>query len=160
MIVIESKPSDKHSIDKAARWIKDVGAASEDASRLWKSWTPDIMQSVKYEFSDSNPNAWKGLSPRYEWWKTKQGFPSTIGVQTGALRAAASEKADITYDRTWMRWTINGRNTGGLWGTSDKKVEDYVGDFNAIRPIFGTTLKYIRRVARETFRKIIKGVKK
>jgi hypothetical protein len=155
--LVESAPSSDDTIAKGVRWIQDLTARADDVRGLWKSWTPDLMRSIKSEFSESNPNQWAALTPAYRKWKVSHKRPATIGVSTGALREAAGEQAVIKYDKKYLLWSINESVSSGTWGSGKAEVGEYMGYFEERRPIFGATVEYIKSAARKIFEMVTKG---
>lgn len=151
--IVEQNPGGKGSIVSAMRWIDRFGEYASDARNLWPDLEPDVEKSVKYEFSDANPNDWKPLSVNYLRWKRRMGFPDTIGVATGTLKMAATDQAVKDHTAQRMRWSVNTTVQNAFEHVS---VGEYAYKFHAKRPIFGKTKDFLKSTLREAVRKWVK----
>jgi len=152
-VIREKNPNGKHSVAALQGFVSDVNKRAADLRPVWDAITPDMKQSLKFEFSNANPNGWAGLEQKYVSWKRKQGYPDTIGIMTGALKKSLTQTPKIKKRKKFMIW----KPDGNVEGFEGKKVKTYMGFFNAKRPIFGHTVKFIARTVRKAvFKYVIK----
>jgi len=144
----EKKPSGKGSIGYLLNRINKSVKTTENLKDVWDKIEPDVKRSVKYEFSRANPNYWAGISEEYKKWKARKGYPATIGIMTGALKIAASDKAKIKKRRKEFIYTVN----PSVKGYKGKSVGAYAKYFDDERPIFGHTEKFIDKIYKEAVR--------
>ena len=151
----EKNPNGKHSVMALQKFIDDVDKRAGDMRPVWDAITPDMKQSLKFEFSNANPNSWTGLEQKYVRWKRKQGYPDTIGIATGALKGSLTDTPKIKKRKKFMRWSPG--------GSDGRKVKPYAKHFDHYkdgtpkRPIFGHTVKFIARTVRKAvFKHVIK----
>lgn len=152
MKIVEKRPDREGSIKAVIGYIEGKGTFFSSGKRLWKLLIPDIRQSVRYEFSDANPNVWKSLNTKYLDWKTQHGFASTIGVMTGTLKRALTDRADITIEKKKLVWAVN----ENLRGWEGKRVGAYAKYFHKKRPIFQATRLYLKRTLLSALKKWVR----
>ena len=88
-------------------WLEKIKRGVGDARPLWVAMQPKVIEWIKQEFTDSNPNKWKKLSPKYLEWKLKNNFPATIGILTGDMLKAASDNAIVEMTERHMSVEVN-----------------------------------------------------
>jgi len=139
--IVEKHPNGENSFTDVFNWVEDIKKTVSDTGAVWKTLKPLIKDSLKYEFSGANPNNWPGLSPSYIAWKTEKGFPTTIGVRTGALKESLTESAKVKETKSKLIWGANLSITG--WPA--QPVSEYGWKFNLKRPIYKYTKKFLNK---------------
>lgn len=148
----EKSPNGPGSIQYVLNFIKNKRQKASDLKKVWDLLEPEINQSVKYEFSEANPNKWEKDSPSWIAEKTSQGYPATTGIYTGALKRAATDEAIKKKTNNTFYWAVN-ESVVNDFGDS---VGDYAGHFAEDRPIFKYTQKFIVGVIKKAIRQWIK----
>jgi hypothetical protein len=95
------------------------------------------------------------LKQRYREWKESEGFPSTIGILTGALKRSVTTEALVETDRKGILWRLN----PDIEGYGGQKTGEYAEDFHARRPIFGFSRAFIKNALMNAVNKWIKDGK-
>ena len=149
MVIREKKPSGKGSIEYIIRRINDGVKKTDNLRDVWNILEPDIKDSMRYEFSNSNPNKWERLNDKYKQWKKKKGYPITIGILTGALKKASTDSAVMKKQRKKFLYSVN----MSIRGYKGKATGDYAEYFNNKRPLFGYTKNFINNIYKEAVRK-------
>ncbi|PKL35870.1 MAG: hypothetical protein CVV44_20350 [Spirochaetae bacterium HGW-Spirochaetae-1] len=152
-MIIEQAPNSKTSLKAAQEWVGTPLHRSQDAQGLYEQLVPELRQAVAYGFSDANPNNWAELSPGWLDEKRERGWPETIGVATGALKRAATVNAQIAVTKTHLTWGINENESSPGHGIDGWTVGDYARDFHAVRPIFKSTMAFLRSVYKKAAQK-------
>lgn len=83
----------------ASRMAKDM----DDMSSLFEEFDPLFQAAMGRQFSSQGgygAGGWAALSPAYRAWKVKHGFPGTIGVLHGHLRAGMTGGSGYTAEIT------------------------------------------------------------
>jgi hypothetical protein len=140
--IFEPEPDGKNSFNALMERMNQVAKRSDDMSDTFKELTPGIRDEFRYEFSDDNPAGWKELSSRYWFWKKNQGYPTTIGIMTGALKSAVTDNADVTIGQKEMVYAVN-------------DSVDYAQDFNEVRKIFPYVREKVRALVKSAVSKRI-----
>jgi hypothetical protein len=144
--IIEKAPDSRNSINGIFQWIRNKGLRADNMTPVWTELESLINDSVKYEFSEANPNSWPAISESWKQEKMEQGKPVTIGIYTGALKRAASDDAIIKKSDVSLYWGLN-EDVNNDFG---ELVGNYAADFNETRPLFQYTGKYIKSVIKKT----------
>ena len=141
----------KADTEQARKWLDSVKNGIGNMKPLFKGIEGDVRYFAASEFSDHNPNKWRRLTPNYKNWKTNMGYPETIGVRTGRLKAGASAHARVKISRKKMIYVLNEDNV------KDNKNRKYAKWFDRKRPLFkwtalrvnsfieGVTLRHINK---------------
>jgi hypothetical protein len=160
MEIREKRPDGRGSVKEVRKWISAIDKNMSDATPLWKSLTPGIKQALRFTFSDSNPSAWPMTTQKHRDWKTRHGFPATVGVMTEALKEAFSETPEIMTTKKKLEYTFD-KSRSGYKG---KPVIEYAWRFNEKRPILKYTMTWLRKrvldVAVKTWLALNKTVEK
>ena len=160
MIKILPKEHRPNSIASLKKWFDDFSKDVSDTRSLWRDLTPDIKNAVDSEFSDANPNNWEPIQANYKATKIRQGFPATIGVRTGSLKAAASKHAKIVYKPLGLNWELNENISSGQFGSlGNKTTGDYAKYFHEEqyqgRTIYVYTLQWLSEIGKKAVKEYI-----
>ncbi len=101
-----SEPSARKSTKAARDYLENLEVRASDMRPFLKGLEEDIIQNIKHEFDQSNPNKWQPISQAWKEMKQGNGFPENIGIFTGELIRAASDDAVKTYYPTGLTWKI------------------------------------------------------
>jgi hypothetical protein len=129
-----SEPSARKSIAAARNYLDDLETRSSDMRPFLKGLEEDIIQNIKHEFDQSNPNKWQPISQTWREAKQSEGFPENIGIFTGSLLKAASDDAVKAYYPTGLTWKI---------------ADVYSIDFTLNRKIGITTGEWLRTIGKK-----------
>ena len=111
--------------------MQDGSRRSDDMRDTFLEIAGQIKDELTYEFSEANPAGWGDLSDKYKQWKTRHGYPVTIGIMTGALKESLTDSAVIDAQPKRLTYTYN-ESTRNAKGQS---VGEYAKFFNAEREI-------------------------
>lgn len=147
----EKNPSGRNSIRAVAARLAKGSQRSDDVSDVFREITPYVKSVLKYTFSNANPSQWDAISDKYIAWKTKHGYPATIGIMTGAMKEAVSDSAKIEIGRLKFVYSINTSQANPRGGT----VGSYAYYFNKKRNIMDYAKIRIRGTIKQAVKKSI-----
>ena len=106
MIVYGLDISNKEEVIK---WLNKIRKGSGDARPLWLAMQKKIPQFTDYEFDPKRDShkLWITLTPEYEAWKKRKGFPVGMGYLFGSMREAAGKRAIKKISKNKMLWIVN-----------------------------------------------------
>ncbi len=155
--IYEKKASGSASFDEVKRWIENIAKRADDARDPFTAIAKDTKEALTYSFSNSNPSKWAAISDSYKSWKSKHGYPVTIGIMTGALKSAMTDQAKVTIEKKRFIYGLNENVTNPY---SKKKTGEYATKFNEDRNILDWSRKLIQRNVNKAMReKILAGWK-
>lgn len=86
-------PEQKADVDE---WFRRIGSRVSDFSEYFKDRAiPILQEEFEKTFAQQGRPPWAPLSPRYRDWKARKGYPTVIGIKTGAMKQALVEGGDI-----------------------------------------------------------------
>ena len=144
--VVEKNPTGENSIAAMVARMTQAVKTSDNMSDTLMKLVPDIQDILRFEFSDANPAGWDPLQPMYVRWKRERGYPTTIGIMTGALKRAATDDAIIDAQPQKLIYKIN---TSVENPDAIVPVGDYAAKFAERRPIFIYVSERIRALVKK-----------
>lgn len=150
--VNEKDPKGSRSVEAlVARMTQGVKNA-DNVSDTLMMLVPDIQDILRFEFSDANPAGWDPLKSSYVRWKRERGYPTTIGIMTGALKRAATDDAIIEAQPQKLIYKINPSVENP---ETIEPVGEYAHKFAEKRPIFIYLKERMRQIVRKAVREAI-----
>lgn len=143
MKITEKRPGGRGSFKEVFKWWSNIDKNMTDATPYFRALVPGIKQSLKFTFSDSNPAGWPMTSQKWRDWKTKNGYPATVGVMTEGMKRAFSVTPEVNITKQKLHYTFDGSETG----YKGKPVKEYAPHFNRTREI----LKYARKWLKKNY---------
>lgn len=158
--IIEAHPNGENSFKYIFDRLDKAEKNSSDMRDVWSVIIPQIRQAERYAFSEANPSGWAGLDDRYKAWKAKKGYPTTIGIRTGALKEAATSKAITKLKKKSLEYRVNphvvARERGATKKMKMTRVGQYMHYFDGKRPVFEYARDYINNFMKKTAAEYIK----
>ena len=139
LTVKEKYPDGRDSVKDMLSWVENMAKTVDDGRDIFRMLIPIISQTLKYEFSDANPNSWDALKSNYMKWKTKKGYPTTVGIMTGALKRSLTTDAKTKVRKHKLEYKMN----PSITGYKGRMVGQYAQYFNKARKIFIFTKTFI-----------------
>lgn len=157
--IVEKHPNGKNSFKSFEDILDRNISNSKNMRPVFKRLVPVIKEAERYAFSEANPSGWPALKAQYKNWKISKGYPSTIGIRTGALKIAATDKAIVNAGRKRLTYGLNpatrGIQKGATAKQKNKRVGEYAHYFNERRPIFEYAAKYINDLTKRMIKEYI-----
>lgn len=161
----EKQPNGAASIAAIKKKLQGIVYITDDIKSYHAILKREAQKAFRYTFSDANPNHWTAISPTWAEFKASKGYPTTIGIMTGALKTAFTDAARVESDRNRFRYqfdksVVNPYSGPGMFSSfgkgGAKTVGEYAESFDARRPIMNYAESYMQSVLNQALSETIR----